>query len=68
MGRDKEKDDKHFNCNQDHEIDYVSNLYMDSEKVKKFLKKQCDLDNISYSTHKEVYKLIKRKLGLPIPN
>jgi hypothetical protein len=68
MGRNKEKDDKHFNCNQDHEIDYVSNLYMDSKKVKQFLVEQCESGNINYSTHKDVYKLIKKELGLPIPN
>ncbi|MCF8002033.1 MAG: hypothetical protein K9K32_05395 [Halanaerobiales bacterium] len=68
MGRDKSKDDKYFHCDQDHEINYVSDLYTDSEKVKSFLEQQCKLGNISYSTHKDVYKLIKDKLGFSIPN
>ena len=27
MARDKAKDDKHFNCTQAHETDYVAGLY-----------------------------------------
>lgn len=67
MARDKTKDDKYFNCNQEHELTYVSNLYTYSRIVHQFLKNQCG-NRINYSTHAEVYQLIKDELGYPIPN
>lgn len=68
MGRDKSRDDKFFNCKQEHEDHYVANLYSDSKKVSDFLEKKCASSAIKYSTHKEVYDLIKRELGLSIPD
>ena len=67
MVRDKAKDDKYFNCSQEHEKDYVSNLYTNSKEVYDFLVIQCNSNEIHYSTHKEVYELIKKELGYPIP-
>ncbi len=67
MARDKAKDDKHFNCDQEHEFKYVSDLYIDNKKVYQFLKNQCG-NKINYSTHAEVYQLIKNEFGYPIPN
>lgn len=67
MARDKAKDDKHFNCSQEHEFDYVSGLYSDSAGVYDFLKKQCINGNIHYSTHLEVYQMIQNELGYSIP-
>lgn len=57
-------DHKFFNCSEEHELKYVSNLYEDSEKVYSFLKECCKNDKIKYSTHEEVYQLIKDELGL----
>jgi len=68
MGRDKSKDDEYFHCSEDHEIEYVSNLYDDPEKVRLFLNKKCDSGDINYSKHKEVYELIEDELGFSIPN
>ena len=69
MARDKAKDDKHFNCEQKHELDYVSGLYPNHEaEVLTLLIKWCKNNTIKYSTHKEVYELIKKELGYSIPN
>jgi len=68
MARDKAKDDKHFNCSEKHELDYVSELYPDVYKVLTFLDEKCENNTIHYSTHMEVYQLIERELGYPIPN
>ena len=68
MARDKAKDDLRFNCSQEHEKIYVVNLYPDDKKaVKEFLIQSCLDGTIHYSTHMEVYELIKEKLGLSIP-
>jgi hypothetical protein len=64
MARDKAKDDKHFNCTQPHETDYVAGLYPHAkEEVKTFLASACKSNALHNSTHKEVYDLIKTKLG-----
>lgn len=69
MARDKAKDDKHFNCTQTHENDYVSGLYgYNKDKVSKFLTENCKTNAIKNSTHKDVYELIYKKLGYPVPN
>lgn len=57
-------DHKHFNCSEEHEFTYVSSLYADSQKVYDFLKESCKNGKINYSTHTEVYQLIKDELGL----
>jgi len=67
MARDKSKDDKYFNCSQEHEINYVASLYTNTERVKQFLKDKCRQGVIKYSTHMQVYKLIQDELGYPIP-
>jgi len=68
MARDKARDDKFFNCQQEHEDHYVSSLYSDNIIVSMFLQRKCKSNEIKYSTHKEVYELIEGKLGFPIPN
>lgn len=69
MGRDKARDDKFFNCSQEHEDNYVSGLYgKDKPKVKEFLEKKCNEGKINYSKHQAVYELIKKELGLQIPD
>ena len=65
MGRDKAKDDKFFNCSQEHELKYVSGLYPGYEvRVYHFLVSKCQAGIIKYSTHKQVYDLIEKELGL----
>ena len=68
MARDKSKDDKLFNCGQEYELNYVSNLYSQKETVKNFIKQKCADNTIYHSTHAQVYKLIYDKLGYPIPH
>jgi len=68
MARDKARDDIFFNCQEEHEDNYVSNLYLDSDTVKKFLSDKCADKTIKYSTHKAVYELIEDELGFPLPN
>lgn len=60
MTKDKAKDDEYFNCSQDHEHDYVKNLYKQSEEVGEWLKKKCADGTISYTTHKELYDMLKK--------
>jgi hypothetical protein len=67
MARDKAKDDKLFNCSQEHEFQYVSGLYSSIFRVLTFLKSNCADNTIKNLTHLEVYKLIQTKLGFPIP-
>lgn len=68
MGRNKKRDDEFFNCSQEHEDKYVSGLYEKSQKVSNYLKEKCEDNNINYSTHLEVYTMIEKDLGYPIPN
>ncbi|MDY0180726.1 hypothetical protein [Aliarcobacter skirrowii] len=69
MARDKARDDKFFNCKQEHEDGYVAGLYgSNKDKVSAFLSKKCSDNIIKYSTHKEVYSLIKEELGYSLPN
>jgi len=69
MARDKKKDDMLFNCLQKHEHDYVAGLYPGYEgSVRSLLAKRCGDNTIYHSTHMEVYNLIKKELGLPLPN
>ena len=69
MSRDKARDDKYFNCQEEYELEYVSNLYGNNrERVYHFLKNKCNLGEIKYNTHKEVYKMIEKELGYKIVN
>jgi len=68
MARDKSKDDKYFNCKQEHEFEYVSGLYEEKDKVYDYLKAECEDSIVKYSTHEEVYKMIEKDLGYPVPN
>ncbi len=68
MARDKARDDKFFNCSEEHEDNYVASLYgTNKDKVSDFLVEKCDDNTINYSTHTEVYELIKDSYGYPIP-
>ncbi len=68
MARDKAKDDKYFNCQQEHELNYVAGLYSQRQVVLDFLKKKCAIGALKYATHYHVYKLIKDELGYSIPD
>lgn len=68
MARDKAKDDEYYNCSEDHERDYVSGLYSETDEVSEFLIEKCKDGTIKNSTHAEVYELINNELGYPIPN
>lgn len=59
-------DHKFFNCSEQHEHDYVARQYPKEERdnVRNFLKQCCKDEQIFYSTHEEVYKLIEKELGL----
>ena len=67
MGRDKARDDKFFNCSQEHEDHYVANLYSNPKEVSHLLEIMCQINEINYSTHLEVYKMIQKELGYSIP-
>ena len=67
MAKDKAKDDELFNCSEPHEINYVADLYEESQEVREFLKEKCDSEDIHHSTHKEVYELIQEELGYSLP-
>lgn len=69
MARDKEKDDKMFNCSQGYESDYVVGLYPMAHRssIRAFISDSCQNGLIDNSTHKEVYELIRAKFGLAIP-
>ena len=55
MARDKAKDDRMFNCNQEHEHSQVASHYgANTEKVLKFLKDSCARDDIYRFTHAQV--------------
>lgn len=68
MARDKSKDDKPFNCDQEHELKYVSGLYTLQYMVYDFLRRKCFDKSIKYSTHDQVYKIIQQELGFSIPD
>jgi hypothetical protein len=50
-------DHKYFNCSEEHEANYVASLY--NNKSNQTVKEKCDSNEINYSTHDEVYKLLE---------
>ena len=63
-----DQDQRLFNCSEEHEINYVAGLYgPNAAKVRMFLKLACADGRIKRSTHAEVYELIEKELGYPIP-
>lgn len=67
MVRDKARDDKYFNSGEEYEAAYVASLYPERNKVRQFIKNKTEDGTIKYMTHQEVYKLIQKELGYPIP-
>jgi len=68
MARDRSRDQKMFNCSQEHELNYVAELYANRQEVYDFLKRACASNMIFQATHQDVYEMIKRHLRYPIPN
>lgn len=69
MARDKAKDDNMFSCSQPWEGNLVANHYgTNKDKVLTFLEECCKNNTIKNSTHLEVYGLIEKKFGYPIPD
>ena len=67
MGRIKSKDNEFFTCKQQNELHYIASLYNRKNQVLDFLIKNCQDGTINYLTYFDIYKLIHRELGLPIP-
>lgn len=66
---DKQRDDKLFHCDEDYESYFVASKYGNNRKlVKDFLKKKCADKTICHFNHQKVYELIKKELGLQIPD
>lgn len=51
-----------FNYNQAHDVQYVSSLYLERQKVKECLKENCSDGTISQWSHKQLYDFLD-KLG-----
>lgn len=66
MARNKSRDDKLFNCSQQHEIDYVTSLYPKEYRkdIKEFIELNCALGVFDNSTHKYVYNSIEERFGI----
>lgn len=54
-----------FNCDQDHEINYVASLYLEQQKVRELLKEKCADGVISHWTHKKLYAWVGKARALP---
>jgi len=52
-------DNKFFNCSEEHELTYVSNLYAEKTEVYLFLKEKCGDGTIKYLSHEDLYALLK---------
>lgn len=52
-------DQKYFNCSEDYELDYIAGQYADTTAVKQWLKEKCADKTIRYSTHDQLYTLLK---------
>ena len=60
MSKDDKRDNDLFNCSQKHEIDYVKNQYSEPEKVKDWIKKECEQGgSINNTSHKELYEMLE---------
>lgn len=53
-------DHEYFNCSEEHELQYVSGLYVEKDEVYQALKTMCANNTINNSTHAEVYELLDR--------
>jgi hypothetical protein len=67
MARDKSRDNTYFYCSRPKEMHYVAGLYKRKNSVLDYLIKNCQDGSINYLTFLEIYQLIQRDLGFPIP-
>ncbi len=67
MARSKSFDNKSIKCDQAHSINYFSHLYGKDEKVERFLRRHFALKTIHDKTHIELFRMIEKELGVPIP-
>lgn len=66
--RDKSRDDRLFCCFVKEDIDYVSSLYPSHEEtVHSFILIKSSAGEIYHRTYMDLYKLIQREIGFPIP-
>ena len=52
------KEYKYFNCEEDYEHDFVAGCFEETRQVKKWLKKNCENNNINNTTHLELYQML----------
>ncbi|WP_374289096.1 hypothetical protein [Desulfovibrio desulfuricans] len=52
------KEYKYFNCEEDYEHDFVAGRFEETRQVKKWLKKNCENNNINNTTHLELYQML----------
>ncbi|MCC8194489.1 MAG: hypothetical protein LIP28_07580 [Deltaproteobacteria bacterium] len=55
------RDNKYFNCGEDHEIRHVAGQYRDPEEVAAYIRQECVSGHIHYWTHEKVYALLDKK-------
>ncbi len=67
MGRDTSKDNTYFNCAKPNDMHYVAGLYKRKNTVLDYLIKNCQDGSINYVSFLDIYKLIHRDIGFPIP-
>lgn len=67
MGRDKSKDNEFFTCKNQNELHYVAGLYKKKFQVLDFLIKNCQDGTINYLPYMDVYKMIWKEFGFPLP-
>lgn len=67
MARNKSNDKHVFYSDQMHQLNYFSHLYGHNQNVDKFLKRLCAIGTLDKKTHLEVFKIVRDKLGYPLP-
>ncbi|TLX75208.1 hypothetical protein E9993_09915 [Labilibacter sediminis] len=67
MSRSKSKDNHVFTCDQTHVLNYLTHLYGKDETVESFLRRHCAKGTIENKTHLELFQMIEKELGYPIP-
>ena len=61
MSTGDKKDWHEFNCSQEHEFNYVKDLYVTPNKVYDWLKRACNEGKLNHSTHEEVYEMLEKQ-------
>ena len=61
MEKSVERDNKFFNCSEEHELKHVAGKYENPDAVAAFIKQECASGLIHYWTHEKVYDLLQKK-------